>query len=616
MTAVSEVAEHLASNPLEATTSRLGSVTHAQSQLMAHMNRASRPVPACLLCDSLSSRAHRSPAVMAIASPREQLTYGALYSHARALSCRLRMLTTPSDYVGVLLTKSIWMSVVVHAILFVSNAYVPIDPALPIDRIASICGDCEMRVLCTSETSCSHCPSDVAALTVERTGLPDAEPMHPPLRAPTDAAYVIFTSGSTGKPKGVMLDHRGPLNTIVDVNDCYSITSNDVIFGISSLGFDLSVFDLFGSTLAGAVLCYPTSADVRNPAAWLPLLQHEQVSIWNSAPALMQLLLDTSSEGAHLPSLRLVMLSGDWIPPSMPDRIRLLSPRASVVSLGGATEASIWSIWFEIPTPVPHSWSSIPYGHAMANQQWQVLDTESSAVPVWVAGELHIGGIGLALGYMAHAEKTAASFIVNLHTHERLYRTGDLGRWQADGELEFLGRVDFQVKIGGYRVELGEIEHALRDAPGVREAAVQALGERNNRYLAAWIQPCGHQQVSSKEQLKAVLHARLPAYMVPNIFVVIDHFPVTSNGKLDRKALRVPEGVREGGGLASPTSASPHEASLLSLFREFLHQNVGATDNFFEAGGSSLRAMQVLISCCTMSCACLPSSLLPQASTM
>jgi acyl-coenzyme A synthetase/AMP-(fatty) acid ligase len=331
----------------------------------------------------------------------------------------------------------------------------------------------------------------------------------------------------------------------------------------------------------------------------------------------MQLLLDTCGDGVHLPNLRLVLLSGDWIPPSMPERIRLLSPGTSVVSLGGATEASIWSIWFETPAPVPRSWSSIPYGHAMANQPWKVLDAESYPAPAWVAGELHIGGIGLALGYMANGQKTAASFIVNPHTGETLYRTGDLGRWQADGALEFLGRVDFQVKIGGYRVELGEIEHALRDAPGVQEAAVQALGERDNRYLAAWIQPRDRKQVPSKDQLKAALQARLPAYMVPNVFVVIGSFPVTSNGKLDRKALRVPEGegAQESCASASVAAASPHEAALLSLFREFLRPSVGSNDNFFESGGSSLRAMQVLFPCHMTPCAYLPRWLLFQVQT-
>ena len=232
----------------------------------------------------------------------------------------------------------------------------------------------------------------------------------------------------------------------------------------------------------------------------------------------------------------------------------------------------------------------------MANQQWQVLDLDLYSSPAWVPGSLYIGGIGLALGYLGDPEKTAASFVTHPRTHERLYRTGDLGRWRSDFEIEFLGREDFQVKVNGFRVELGEIEQVLRSQEGVQEGVVQAVGELENRYLAAWVQMYSNESMATKQQLKMALQAKLPAYMVPNVIVFCDTLPVTSNGKLDRKALAIPDGEDSDSWAVKPTTRKPngeYETALLALFHKFLHPGVGLTDSFFEAGGSSLRAMQM-----------------------
>jgi amino acid adenylation domain-containing protein len=564
------------------------------------MNDFTQPVPLAsenlsYLVEGLTDKLMLLPAAI---TPAGTVTHAELRTQARTV---MRALmdhgVRQHECVGVLLSKGIPMVVAVHGVLAAGGTYVPIAPDLPALRIEYISSDAGMRVMLTSEAYRIGRewpnvldPSKllvVEDLLTQYAASPDVAP-----RAHGDMAYVIFTSGSTGRPKGVMLDHRGPKNTCNDVNTTYGINCTDRVFGISSLGFDLSVYDLFGPPATGGALVYPSAEDLRNPAAWPAQLRAERVTVWNSAPALMQLLLDTADEGERLPELRLVMLSGDWIPPSMPDRIRALAPGAQIVSLGGATEASVWSIWFEIPEPVPTSWSSIPYGHAMANQPWAVLDRESlQPCPIGVPGELHIGGIGLALGYLGDAEKTNASFITLPNTDERLYKTGDLGRWQRDGEIEFMGRIDFQVKIGGQRVELGEIEVALRTMEAVREAIVLALGDRNNQYLAAWIQPMSMSRIPHKDDVKTTLRAQLPHYMVPNVLVFVETFPVTSNGKLDRKALEVPQ--EEAGGDDEAAAVSEHEAALLALFREFLRPSVGREDNFFEAGGSSLRAMQL-----------------------
>lgn len=592
-----QLAAELSADTTKWTSSRLATIPRDQAQLFERINSAHRPIPSGLLVDSLITVAGQAPTRVAVVTPDLVLTYGELLRYARGAAAKLQQMAStplaPNACVGVMLLKSAWMSVAVHAIHLNSAAYVPIDPALPIARVRTICMDAQICVMCTSMMPMCRvsCPDDISALLLESIRLDLAAVLPARQQTPVDRAYVIFTSGSTGRPKGVVLNHRGPKNTCADVNTQHNVTHDDVAFGISSLGFDLSVYDLFGSTQAGGTLVYPKAEDARNPLAWQSQLRQERVTIWNSAPALMQLLLDTVDGGEQLPDLRLVMLSGDWIPPSMPDRIRALAPRATVVSLGGATEASIWSIWFEIPSPVPTSWSSIPYGHAMANQSWHVLDDELCACPAWVPGELYIGGIGLAEGYLCDVSKTTASFILHPQTQEMIYRTGDLGRWQADGEIEFLGRKDFQVKIGGFRVELGEIEHALRSQPGVQEAVLQALGERDDRYLAAWIKPsCA--QVPCKDQLQSALRLQLPHYMVPNVLVFVETFPVTSNGKLDRTALQVP---REDQPLVEEVPTSEHEEGVLAVFRQFLRADVGPRDNFFEAGGSSLKAMQMAV---------------------
>ncbi|NVK82632.1 AMP-binding protein, partial [Streptomyces morookaense] len=236
-----------------------------------------------------------------------------------------------------------------------------------------------------------------------------------------DVAYVIFTSGSTGRPKGVTISHRGAVNTLLAVNERFDITPQDRVLALSELSFDLSVYDLFGTLAAGATIVFPAQEETKNPAHWAHLVQHHQITVWNSVPQLAGLLID---EGEHLNSLRLYLLSGDWIPTSLPDRIRQATPHATIMSLGGATEGSIWSIWYQIQHVNP-TWTSIPYGTAMPNQRMYVLNTEDEHCPTGVTGEIHIGGTGVALGYWQDETLTAERYIQH-PTLGRLYRTGDL----------------------------------------------------------------------------------------------------------------------------------------------------------------------------------------------
>jgi acyl-coenzyme A synthetase/AMP-(fatty) acid ligase/acyl carrier protein len=327
------------------------------------------------------------------------------------------------------------------------------------------------------------------------------------------------------------------------------------------------------------------------------------VTVWNSVPALMELLVEhLAMQETTLPALRLAMLSGDWIPVTLPDRIRRVAEAAQVVSLGGATEASIWSILYPIGE-VPEDWTSVPYGRPMRNQTFHVLDSALRPRPVGVPGQMYIGGVGVATGYLRDGVRTKASFIVHPETGERLYRTGDLGRFLPSGDIEFLGREDFQVKVQGYRIELGEIEAALVQHPAIRAAVVVADGApRGAKRLVAFVvlqddvgSESGSGQAPTVLDLREFLGAKLPQYMVPGVFVDLDELPLTANGKVDRRALDVPREAAEAThGYEAPGTRI--EEIVTEVWSDLLRlERVGVHDDFFDIGGDSLLAMRAVV---------------------
>jgi amino acid adenylation domain-containing protein len=503
-------------------------VPAAQLAIRARVNATQAAIPEgtlqSLLLQQVSLRGDQ-PAVIA---PQRTLSYSELDRRSLALALQLRELgTRPNRLVAVLMEKGWEQVVAVLGILRAGAAYLPIESSLPAERQKFLLAQGEVSVVVTQpwlEPLLERSP-EVTAVVVE-----GSEPPQPPAGDPgslagsEDLAYVIFTSGSTGQPKGVMIDHRGALNTLVDLNHRFGVGPEDRVLGLSSLSFDLSVYDIFGVLGAGGCLVLPEPAAARDPERWADLIERDRVTLWNSVPALMEMLVEhaAGAGGSRLAPLRLAMLSGDWIPVGLPDRIRELNPGMRVISLGGATEASIWSILYPIERVEP-GWASIPYGQPMVNQTFHVLDDSLADRPTWVPGELFIGGIGVAQGYWRDAEKTAARFLRHPRTGERLYRTGDLGRYLPDGNIEFLGREDFQVKIQGYRIELGEIETALERHPAVRAGVVQAVGEnRNNRRLVAYVVPDkgGPREDPSRDELPRDLtehrsHRRFAAKPVP-----------------------------------------------------------------------------------------------------
>jgi pyochelin synthetase len=448
-----------------------------QSAERDRANDTAVDLPAGTLCELVEARAERHPDDVAVIAEDGWLTYGEVVLAAHGLARRLGALgAAPGTLVGVLMDKG-WQQV--PALLGTARsgaAYLPLDPQWPEARRAEVLARAGVEIVVTSARHRAELtwPPETLLITVD--GPEAAAAVSLPLPAgpaPDDLAYVIFTSGSTGRPKGVMIDHRGAVNTIHDINQRFGVGAGDRILALSALTFDLSVYDVFGMLAAGGVVVVPASSGTRDPAYWADLVDRHGVTVWNSVPALMKAYVDVCGPAAdrRASKLRLVLLSGDWIPVSLPDAVRAVHPQAELISLGGATEASIWSVCYPIGDVAPQR-TRIPYGKPLANQTLHVYDPQLRPCPVWTAGELYIGGTGVALGYWADPERTAERFIIHPATGQRLYRTGDLGRYLPGGDIEFLGRTDTQVKLNGYRIELGEIAAALRRCPGVGEALV------------------------------------------------------------------------------------------------------------------------------------------------
>jgi amino acid adenylation domain-containing protein len=649
-------------------------VPAAQLALRAAINGASpalEPPPPGLL-HTLIAPASIHPAV---AAPDRVLSYAEIHHRSAALALELRALgARPNRLVAVVMEKGWEQVVAALGILGSGAAYLPIDPDLPAERRDWLLADSGVELAVTQPwleerfSLAGEWPQGLRRLTVaaepaEQLAAGEGEggaavaggdvagaqagaapawpssPAGPPAQSADDLAYVIYTSGSTGRPKGVAIDHRGAVNTVLDVNRRFGVGPGDRVFALSSLSFDLSVYDLFGTLAAGGTVVFPAAGERRDPEHWAERMDACGVTVWNSVPALMEMLVDYASEQARpLPGrLRLALLSGDWIPVQLPDRIRALAPDAAVVSLGGATEASIWSILYPIGEVEP-AWRSIPYGRPMSGQTFHVLDGALAPRPAWVPGQLFIGGIGLARGYWGDPEKTAASFIAHPRTGERLYRTGDLGRYLPGGDIEFLGREDSQVKVRGYRVELGEIEAALCRHPGVREAVVVAhAGDRpGDKRLAAYVVPGsaaapatpapaaaspgagvsaaaatpetpetseaaappetpGTPETPEVGELREFLKRSLPDYMVPASFLFLPALPLTANGKVDRQALPHPGRQLQEERRQYVAPRTQTETVLATICGEALGvERLGVHDDFFELGGDSLMAVRAI----------------------
>ncbi|HEX6373940.1 MAG TPA: amino acid adenylation domain-containing protein [Longimicrobium sp.] len=571
-----------------------------QLELRARVNATDAPLSDALLHTMFVARAAEDPSRVAVLSSRRELTYGELDGISSRIAWRLRGLgVQPGELVAVVMEKGWEQAAAVVAILKAGGAYLPIMPDLPTARLHELLELGEVRCALAQSwiDETLEWPAGLLRVTPEEPAVL-AQPAHAldVVRGPDDLAYVIFTSGSTGRPKGVMISHRGAVNTIVDLNARWEVGPRDRVLVLSSLSFDLSVYDIFGALAAGGAAVFPDADRGRDPGHWVDVVERYDVTLWDSVPALVGLAVEyLEQEKRRFPaSIRQIWMSGDWIPVTLPDRIRALGGQgASIISMGGATEASIWSILYPIGEVDP-AWPSIPYGGPMVNQRFYVLSSALEHCPVWVPGELYIGGVGVALGYLHDPVKTAEKFITHPRTGERLYRTGDLGRYLPDGNIEFLGREDFQVKVRGYRIELGEIEVVLREHPAVLESVVAPHGTGLERRLVGYVVPAAVPAPPIQE-IRDFLLGRLPEYMVPAALMWMDALPLTPNGKLDRRALPEPEAdtLAARGGYAAPVGGT--EEALAAVWAELLGvERVGRHDQFFELGGHSLLALKLI----------------------
>ncbi|WP_155060257.1 non-ribosomal peptide synthetase [Streptomyces blattellae] len=524
-----------------------------------------------LLHSPVQDAAHRYAERPALHGPSGAVTHGRLAENAAAAAAYLTAHQAgPGDLVAVACEKGVAQITAVLGVNASGAGYLPVEPSWPDARIAAVCERAGVRHALAGRGVKISWPPGVTVHRLNAAGRPvRAVPgtvTDPKTPSPDDLAYTIFTSGSTGTPKGVEIQHRAARTTIDDIVDRFGINTDDRVLALSALSFDLSVFDIYGVLGAGGSLVLPDPARQRDPQHWLEQAGRHGVTVWNTAPAVLEMLVEYAefepeAAAEALRSLRLVMLSGDWIPLTLPERLRRLAPQADFMSLGGATEASIWSITYPVRHTDP-SWRSIPYGRALRGQSFHVLDEQGAPCPVGEAGELFIGGDGLARGYTGDPAQTAERFAPHPVLGHRLYRTGDLGRWRVDGSIEFLGRADRQVKIRGHRIELGEIEAVLGRHSGIRQCVVSSVpGPDGRPRLVAHLSPKGAAgQAPSAQELSAALRERLPEYMVPSRFVVLEQLPVTANGKIDHAALVNPYQEQASQGETGAAAAQPSAA--------------------------------------------------------
>ncbi|MCD0447744.1 amino acid adenylation domain-containing protein [Actinocorallia sp. API 0066] len=509
---------------------------------------------------------------VALVAGGERFTFGELDERSDRLAAHLG--AAPGTLVALTLPPGPDYLVAVLAVLKSGAAFVPIDPAYPESRIEYILADSGVAVVVTAE--------DVAASA-------SVPPSRPSVAvSPEDRCYVIYTSGSTGAPKGVVLRHRGVVNNLFDLNVGFGVGPGDSVLALSSPSFDMSVYEFLGVPGAGGTVVLPEPELARDPAHWAELVTEHGITVWNSAPALLKLFLDQVEGAVEDPpaSLRLAILGGDWVPVTLPDRLRALAPGLEFVVLGGATEASIHSIVYPVGEVDP-AWASIPYGRPMANQTAYILDAHGEPVPVGVPGELHLGGIGVGLGYLGRPELTAEKFVK--WRGKRLYRTGDRARWRPDGVIELLGRIDFMVKVNGVRIEPGEVEAVLRSHPAVAEAVVVAKNDAaGDRQLVGYLVA---DSAVDPEEVRAHARGVLPQGMVPSRLVVLDALPLSPNGKVDRRALtdRVDDRARA---VHSPPDG-PTETRVARAWGSVLGLEViDRNGDFFALGGDSFKAVR------------------------
>ncbi len=534
------------------------------------------------------------PEVIAVEFESERLSYGELNARANRLAHRLIAAgVSKDDRVAICVERGVGMIVGLLAILKAGAGYVPLDPAYPADRLAFTLGDsAPAAVLVQADTrdvlgELSMPVFDIDAPNQDMPDRPTTNPVVPGLTS-RHLAYVIYTSGSTGKPKGVMVEHRQVLNFLSAMATAPGIHSRDRLLAITSMSFDIAALELYLPLGKGATVVLAARRDVMDPLALHDLIVRQRISMLQATPAIWRTLL--AQPDIKLPLAALC--GGEALQADL--SLRLQAATRQVWNLYGPTETAIWSTVLPVRDDPARKLPASAIGRPIANTRIYLLDEHGQPVPLGAVGELHIGGVGVARGYLNRPELTAERFVRDPFASDadaRMYRTGDLARYLPDGNIEYLGRNDFQVKIRGFRIELGEIEARLAEYPAVREAVVLALGDGADKRLVAYVVAEHDEQLIGA--IRAHLSTRLPDYMVPAAFVALDAFPLTPNGKLDRRALPAPDEnafARE----AYEAPRGEVETAVAAIWSELLGaERVGRHDSFFALGGHSLLAMRL-----------------------
>ncbi|MGG1948160.1 amino acid adenylation domain-containing protein [Trinickia sp. NRRL B-1857] len=539
-------------------------------------------------------QAVRTPDAIAIRYEGQDFSYRVLDQRANALAHRLVQAgVVPGDRVAIGVERSAEMVVGLLAILKAGAAYVPLDPAYPESRLKYMLEDSAPAVLLThSRTVNIFKGASVPALDIGRFGLPDFPPSMSvttaPVLAGVDAhrlAYIIYTSGSTGRPKGVMNEHHAVVNRLRWMQAALDTQAGDVVLQKTPFSFDVSVWEFFLPLMAGAKLVLARAEGHKDPAYLCDLIEQERVTTAHFVPSMLQAFLETA-QASRCASLAHVVCSGEALPGTLLRQFHAALPASKLHNLYGPTEAAV-DVTAWVSNGQAHDTTSVerpPIGHPISNTRIYILDAHGQPVPLGIAGEIHIGGVQVARGYWNRPDLTAEKFVDDPFAQTaaaRMYRTGDLGRWLPDGSIDYLGRNDDQVKIRGFRIELGEIQTRLAEIEGVREAVVVAGGEKR---LVAYVTGAA----PSAEVIRASLAERLPEYMVPSAYVLLDALPLTPNGKLDRKALPAPDRAAYRQVRYEPPLEGKEQV-LAAIWTSLLNlERIGRHDNFFELGGHSL----------------------------
>ncbi len=592
--------ESVCANP-ESSIANLNIVSpNEQRQLLVEFNdrRTEYSENKCIH-ELFAERARHAPENVAVVFQNQRLTYAQLEARANQLAHHLQGLGVgPEVPVAICMDRSLEMVVGILGILKAGGAYVPLDPEYPRERVVYVMEDVQAQVLLTQKTLRDSIPQlgiEVVCVDSDWETIARHGENTPQTKATAEnLAYVIYTSGSTGRPKGVMVEHGGLTNAINWIIETLELSSSDRCLLKTPITFDAAGRELFATLLAGGTLIVTEPGGHRDSRYLADTIRGERISILHCVPSLVQLLVEEPAFNQSL-ALRAVMCGGEALTPQIVTRFHSRS-RAKLYNVYGPTETIIDSTYW--PCEERNSNSAIPIGRPIPNAQVYILDDLLRLLPIGVAGNLYIGGVGLARGYVRRPDLTGEKFIPDPFSGEpgaRLYKTGDLAHYRPDGNIEFLGRSDHQVKIRGFRIELGEIEGTLGQYPLVREAIVQAqeVGSVEKRLVAYVVAERESRPTAS--ELRGFLKDKLPAYMVPAVFMLLDAFPLTANGKVNRHALPTPDDRRPELDEAFVACRTPTEELLAEIWAQVLGvERVGVHDNFFQLGGHSLLATQVV----------------------